>query len=273
MKKKLILEKDIIKLSKDVVTSFYNRDIEHSIHYLADEFLWIGAFDFQYTRNKEEFINVIQSELHSLPFYMLDEEFFLLSKSPSTYIVCSKFILTAKTTTNDIIRTHTRLTIIWKYIGDELKLFHIHGSNSQDIPLFLSMEHETFSQNKDFFSYITATTPPNNNKISFKDKTGAYRYFFDYEIIYLEANGKSTLLYTREKIIELSGLLSENASTLSAHFYRIHKSYVINTAFINSLERYKVTLINKVELPVSKEKFIPLRKFKGQDWNKINNNY
>lgn len=260
MRKKLIPEDTIINLSKDIIQGFYNRNIDDSIQYLSDDFMWIGAFDFQYTTSKEQFLDVIKSELGATPFSMINEEFFVLSKSSSTYVVCAKFQLVAQVDENTVVNTHTRLTIIWKYEGDDLKVFHIHGSNAQDIPLSISGSKAEYSSDKDFFSYLVSLNNCNtNNKISFRDISGKYRYFLENEIVYLEANLQSTYLYTINECIQISGLLAKNAKKLPDKFYRIHKTYVVNTAFVVSLERYKVTLINQKQLPVSKEKYIAFR--------------
>lgn len=262
MRKKLIPEKEIITLSKDVVQSFYDRNIKNHIHYLSDDFMWIGAFDFQYTLCKNDFLCIIQSEISSFPFTMIDEEFTLISKSPTTYIISARFKLIAHTDNNTTIRTHTRMTVIWKYYGEELKLCHVHGSNAQDIPLSINNAVMNTALNDDFSSYINSLHfIDNSNKIAFRTKSGAFRYFTEREILYLEANSQSTFLHTYSECIELYSHLLTNAERLSQSFYRIHKSYIVNTAFIKSLERYKVILTTSAHLPISKEKYIAFRDF------------
>lgn len=260
MRKKMIPEKEIINLSKNIIQGFYNRDISESISYLADDFMWIGALDFQFTMTREEFLEATASELNATPFKMANEEFFLLSKNPINYVVCAKFKLIATLDDKTIITTHTRLTIIWEQIKDELKLSHIHGSNAQDIPLSSTIKNTDTSCDNDFFTYLTSIEKSNSNtKISFKDINGKYRYFLDYEIIYLEANLQNTLLHTSNECIKISGLLAENMKNLPQNFYRVHKSYIVNTTFVTALEHYKVTIIHDKKLPVSKEKFIAFR--------------
>lgn len=260
MRRKLIPEEEIINLSKSTIQSFYSRDIEHSINLLADDFMWIGAFDFQFATNKAQFLKIVASELDAPPFKMMDENFILVSKSSTTYVVCAKFKLIAQADDKSIIRTHTRLTIMWKYIHDELKLFHVHGSNSQDVPITVSNESNNVKHDEDFFSYLTSLNlKDSQNKITFRDISGKHRYFLESEIIYLQANLQNTFLYTANECIELSGILLENSKKLTDKFYRIHKSYIINTSLARALERYTVTLVNDIKLPISKEKFIPFR--------------
>lgn len=266
MRKKLIPETKIIALSKEVLHSFYNRNIETYLHYLADDFLWIGAFDFQFTMNKADFLKTIQSELNSQSFTMLDEEFMLLSKTPTTYIVCARYKLIAQNNDNSLIRTHTRMTIIWKYIGDELKLCHVHGSNSQDIPISITTEDIPLDPPNEFFTYLNSLNLTNTkDKLVFRDMNGNFKYFIESEILYLEANSQSTYLYTSNECLEISGILLENSKKLSSTFYRIHKSYIVNSLLVTSLKRYQVTLTNNQTFPVSKEKYIAFREFLARD--------
>ncbi|MFI3327300.1 MAG: LytTR family DNA-binding domain-containing protein, partial [Clostridia bacterium] len=199
---------------------------------------------------------------NSVPFLMMNEEFSLIYKSTTCYIVCAKFNLATKTEHDTIINTHTRLTIAWKYIGDELKLAHVHGSNAQDIPLISTNKNEKNAQNTDFMEYLSSIDEHNySKKLSFRDVSGAYMYFLENEILYLKADLQNTYLHTKNKTIRIPGVLSETSKNLPENFYRIHKSFVVNANFVKSLKRYIVTLIGDEELPISKDKFIAFREF------------
>lgn len=262
MRKKLIPNNEIINLSKDVINSFYGRNIEKNIDYLAEDFMWIGAFDFQYTLSKTDFLGIVQSELNSNPFVMMDEEFFVLSKSTTSYVVCGKFKLFAQTNNELTIKTHTRMTIIWKYVGDELKIIHIHGSNAQDISLYDPNPSAKLHPANDFFSSITLLNiDDSEEKIGFRTIDGKYKYFLKSEIQYLEANMQSTFVHTIHGCTEISGLLLENSKKLPENFYRIHKSYIVNCSLVSYIERYKATLSDDTKLPISKEKYINFREF------------
>ncbi|MFI3327314.1 MAG: LytTR family transcriptional regulator [Clostridia bacterium] len=262
MRKKLIPEQEIINLSKELMQCFYNRTIGDNLKYIADDFMWIGAFDFQYTTSLEEFLSITQSEFNSVPFVMMNEEFSLIYKSVTCYIVSAKFNLATKTEHGTVINTHTRLTIVWKYIGDDLKIAHVHGSNAQDIPLIPTNKSDNNTQNTDFMQYLTTVGKHDySKKLSFRDVTGAYMYFLENEILYLKADLQNTYLHTKNKTIRIPGVLSETSKHLPENFYRIHKSFVVNANLVKSLKRYIVTLVSDEELPISKDKFIAFREF------------
>ncbi|WP_317856107.1 LytTR family transcriptional regulator DNA-binding domain-containing protein [Chakrabartyella piscis] len=254
-------QRNIIQLSQDVLHGFYGRNINHLIHLLADDFLWIGAFDFQYTTTKEQFLNIIQSELRAEPFTMLEESFSVVSSNSYTTVVCGTCKLIAHTEKDKIMQTHTRFTLVWKHRGTLTQLVHIHGSNAQDIPLSVDIAPVEISPDFNFFQYLMAVdaTSTDSKKIVFRDISGIYHYFFADEILYIEASLKNAILYTKEGSLKISGLLSAQEDKLPPQFYRIHKSYLVNTLYVKSIQRYKVVLQNDMELPVSKQKYVHAR--------------
>ena len=80
MRRQTITNGKIIELTKKVVNGFYSHSIENLTHYLSDDFIWIGAFDFQFTKTKQEFLDTIKSELNSTPFIMDNEYYNLVSR-------------------------------------------------------------------------------------------------------------------------------------------------------------------------------------------------
>ncbi|MDD6812303.1 MAG: LytTR family DNA-binding domain-containing protein [Lachnospiraceae bacterium] len=48
--------------------------------------------------------------------------------------------------------------------------------------------------------------------------------------------------------------------SLPPQFQRIHKSYAANLSHVASIRRFKATLLNGTELPISKEKYMQFKK-------------
>ncbi len=77
------------------------------------------------------------------------------------------------------------------------------------------------------------------------------------EIIRCESDGNYTLFYTKEgQKYMVSNPMKEYEDILEDHgFFRIHKSHIVNTSFINSYDKEGyVVLKDKTMLPVSKRK-------------------
>lgn len=76
------------------------------------------------------------------------------------------------------------------------------------------------------------------------------------DIKYMESFAHQIRVYVSDhKVIECYGSLSEMEKQLSAFdFVRIHKSYLVNCRYVYSVERGRVILTDKTELPLSRYK-------------------
>ena len=72
------------------------------------------------------------------------------------------------------------------------------------------------------------------------------------EILYLEADGNYTQIYTGDKRYALRNILKTLEETLSSHqFARIHKSFLVNLAHIEAINTQSVFIGGK-EIPISR---------------------
>lgn len=261
-RREIITQAQIVHLTREVIRSFYGRSIEDHIQYLHDDFVWIGAFDFQFATSKQEFLEVIRSELDSTPFVMSEEHYELIARDRDTFVLYCKFKLGATLADQSKLQMHTRLSVVWRYTDGSPKLIHIHGSNAQDIPLNVTEQVKKTAQQDpaDFLGYIQASTAQEAAaKVLFRTAAGLHQVFSEYDILYLKAEGQRTRVCTKDGSVVISGILRTHLPSLSGTFYRIHKTYLVNLAWITSLSRYRVTLFNGEALPVSKERYLALK--------------
>ncbi len=75
------------------------------------------------------------------------------------------------------------------------------------------------------------------------------------EIIYFKAEGCYTRVFYRNHSILISKVLKKIEIILPKDkFFRIHKSYLVNTKFISSIRSNRLFLRTNIELPVSRRK-------------------
>ncbi|MDK2808763.1 MAG: hypothetical protein PWP24_1500 [Clostridiales bacterium] len=73
------------------------------------------------------------------------------------------------------------------------------------------------------------------------------------EILYVECIGKTLRFAMHEKTLEVKYVLSDMEQLLSPHhFLRIHKSYLVNRAYIYQIETREIRLSNGTLLPLSR---------------------
>lgn len=97
----------------------------------------------------------------------------------------------------------------------------------------------------------TVLATPSNDFFFVKADGGLVKVFFD-EILFIEALKEYVKIVTKEKSVITYHTISGLEEKLPAgKFYRIHRSYIVNTRAISSIEGFLVK-IDKHELPISR---------------------
>ncbi len=135
--------------------------------------------------------------------------------------------------------------------------------NKEDVKQALERYERTYKNHKvnSFSSLKSIVTENKINKIAVPE--GSHLHFIAPEnIIYIKADNTYSELYLQDnkKIIVSRSIKNfEEGLKYSTIFFRIHKSYLINTTFIKKFDKSNggwVTLSNGIELPISQEKTI-----------------
>lgn len=72
-------------------------------------------------------------------------------------------------------------------------------------------------------------------------------------IVYVEADGNYMKIYTTDKIYSYKSSLKELIALLDDRFLQIHKSFLVNTAFVNRVDLTEgVVLVKRNELPIGR---------------------
>lgn len=90
-------------------------------------------------------------------------------------------------------------------------------------------------------------------KVAFISEKG-YSFINEADIVYFNADGKYTNIFTNKKEIFISSKnIGEIESTLSGNFFRCHKSWIINLNYITKYlkDKNQVLLLNSVVVEIS----------------------
>lgn len=267
MGKPIVTEDELIQMTLENVRSFYNRNRPVTTTPMTDNFMWIGSNDFQWCESLDEFNKVTKKEYEEPPVLLSDEEFHLLFHERNVWILYGRYKITAMPEDGSVLHAHVRGTYVWRRINGELKLAHVHGSHAQDIPLNqLFTQPEPLTLNTDYFDYLKRMdmVKSNSEKLVFRDRDKNYRYLLPSEILYLKAALQWTIVYTQSGSFQTWGILAEHEKKMPDLFRRIHKSYLVNTMYIDSIRRYQVTMKDGQEFPIGKERYMGLKRFLQQ---------
>lgn len=73
-------------------------------------------------------------------------------------------------------------------------------------------------------------------------------------ILYLESRGKKVAIHTLKETIEIYAVLGELEQRLSDSFYRCHRGYVVNMAYIIEFDLDSITLNNGEQIYLTRKK-------------------
>lgn len=264
MERTIITESDIVQMTLENVRSFYHRNPSVTTAPMADDFMWIGSNDFQWCEGLEEFNRVTKKEYKEPPVTLSDEEYHLLFHERNVWVVYGRYKATAVLEDGSVIHAHVRGTYVWRRIDGVIKLAHVHGSHAQDVPLNqLLPPPEPMTIDTDFFEYMKRmdTFKTNEEKLSFRDRDKKHRYLLPSEVVYMQSALQWTTVYTKTGSFQIWGLLAEYEQKMPDTFFRIHKSYLVNSIYIDSIRRYKAVLKDGRELPISKDRYMDLKRY------------
>ena len=75
------------------------------------------------------------------------------------------------------------------------------------------------------------------------------------DVLYIESRAKKVEIHTKRDIVEAYAAISELERQLVGSFYRCHRGYLVNMAFIAGYENDSITLNNGETIILSKDKY------------------
>lgn len=276
------LEQKVIALCSQIIRFFYSRKISDMLPFLDKDYLWIGAYSFQWAEGRDAFVKITKSEEKELPPFLSNERYQLLLQNDNIWVVCGEYTTTYQVDTDYICQDLVRVTFVWEQRGQNFILHHIHGSNAQDFPSANGRAIPAGS----FFQYVKKVNPSiaapvsamapasiqsegqllssvPDNMLVLRDETEHYRYLLPMEILYLEASNQWCRVYTPFDSFLTFGSLTSFENSLNG-FVRCHRSYLVNTKAIVKLRYSRLWLWNDTELPVSKTRYPRLKELLGK---------
>lgn len=78
-------------------------------------------------------------------------------------------------------------------------------------------------------------------------------------VVYAEAIGKHTIVHFLDKAITIKRIIGKVAPLFPESFCRPHRGYLVNCDFISSVERYSITMITGMTIPVPEKRYSQIR--------------
>lgn len=251
-------ERSLIQQCSLVFHSYFNRDMDTFVSLLDKDFVWIGSYEFQFTKGIEEFLKITKEEQNERSAKVYNEEYHILSHDANTWIVYGCFCASAWKDESTFLYTKQRATYVWKYIGKEFKLLHLHCTMARDIPLEGTVNTGITQQPiLSWYDYMLSAEKgcsESDSHFLLKDLNGGMHYLLPAEILNISISYRIATICTTSMTFKTYKSLSQLLE-LMPFLVQTHKSWLVNPFYVTEIKRYHVTLADKTEVPIGKSRY------------------
>ncbi len=78
-------------------------------------------------------------------------------------------------------------------------------------------------------------------------------------IMYIHGNGKKTEVVCVDRILSCNTSIGEMEMLCPPEFWKVHRSYIVNTRYVTSIKRYKLELISGITVPIPANSYMEIK--------------
>ncbi len=104
---------------------------------------------------------------------------------------------------------------------------------------------------KELQNVVKSIELENNRFFIEKNDSGIFKIMLS-DVIYIETVGRNTLIHTKTDEIVSYRNMKEHEALLDKCFFRCHRAYIVNLAYVKSVVEYEVAIGKDVKIPLSK---------------------
>lgn len=247
-RKSSFIETETVDKTREAIHLLVHKQVDAFVELLDDSFIWIGDFDSLYRRGISALQEVMPDEQPASAVDILEEEYTLLTHDQH---LCVSYGRVTTATLDRSDRLH--FTLVWKQSDRGLLLLHANVANVKTLS---PTEAQPSQPNEVRTRTLQPLARSESEKLVFRDLDGSTHYLHAEEIAYIRAVNKACEVATANGSFLTHVTLKSCEKT---PLYRIHKSCLVNLAYVYSICRYRATLADGTQLPIGKETYLPLK--------------
>ncbi|MEG2419090.1 MAG: LytTR family transcriptional regulator, partial [Eubacterium sp.] len=248
------MQVDLVALTQKLMESHGQRDLEEVMSYMDKDVLWIGALKGQYVHGRESMRGILSQEQDVL----IQSEaivYELVYNTETLAIVTGQLDAYTKPESGYLLKQNQRLTFVYEKKEDQWKVIHLHVSNEWDV----LQENEFFPYTCGRETYLYMQEQVENFRRR-SDKLmvhiGKKACFLKNEsVLFIEANRHHCIVRQVADRVEIDESITELSIGLPKHFFRVHRSFIINLYYVERLEYGMVYLGQGIEIPIPKQRY------------------
>ncbi len=249
---------DIADKTVEVITRYYQNDVQPFLDICHEDVLWIGPAEGQIIRTKQALADAFAAEKHDLHFVVNDMTVIPVSLgSTRVFEVLAMFTVDTFWPDGSANRVNQRISISWT-MQDELPQIRMcHISNA------IAYNVQDVIYPKNYNKTVVASTPGtlplagdvNAERLSFRGLGKSVFYLPWGHIVFAESAGNHALIHTMDQSFETMESLAVIGQKYARFFLRCHESYLVNPDYVQSICRFQITLANGKILHVPEKKY------------------
>lgn len=244
----------------EIIREYYRLNIEPLFSVLSERCVWLGPGNLLVSGAAA--IRSLFKNGFIMPAYHLEAPDFRLIETGSEdqLIVLGQYSLYSDEDAQLISAVRQRVTICYHREKGEWRLYHMHISNEWnelvgDEIFPVRVSSQTYHYVRKLLSKSARRKTP-----VLVIKTDAANQFVDTgTLLYIQAMDNECILYTLNECKQVPLSIKELEMQLPPSFYRIHRSFCVNSDYVAKIERYCVTLATGEVLPVPKKRYTQIR--------------
>lgn len=244
----------------EFIQEYYRLNTEPLFSVLADDCVWMGTGNI-FVSGAAAIRGLFKDGFIMPPSHLTEPDFRLVKTGcEGQLIVLGQYALHSDWEVQLISAVKQRATFCYRQEKDKWRLYHMHISNEWselvgEEVFHVQISTQTYRYVKELLAESVSKEPP-----VLVVKTDLANQFIDINtIIYIQAMDRDCILHMLNERRQVSRALKELEGQLPPNFYRIHRSFCVNSDYVTKIECYVVTLVTGETLPVPKMRYMQIR--------------
>lgn len=253
-------QETILEDTLEIIRQYYRLNPQPLFSVLSEDCVWMGTGNVL-ASGVEAIKSFFESGFIMPPYRLTEPDFRLVDTGCETQLlVIGQYILHSDQETRVISAVKQRITFCYRLEKKGWQLYHMNVSNEWNelvekevFPVQISVR--TYQYVRELLAKGTR-----GGSRSLVIKTGLSNQFVDTStLLYIEATDADCILHALGERRQVSRSMKELQEQLPPNFYRLHRSYCVNSDYVEKIERYTVTLITGETLPIPKARYMQVR--------------
>lgn len=274
MKYRRYTGQEIIEKTREAIHLFAGKQVDAFLHCLDPDFSWVADTEGIFLRGADAFAENVRTESGLPPVRIVREEYAVAARDRRLWVVYGRF---SAESAGQAATVH--FTFAWVQRQEGLFLIHANASHARSAPVLGEGAFAAPAGQASPAKGTSSAGAPSSaggaspagkaaqarmfldapeDKLRFRDMEGRIHFLFPREILYFRSRDPLCEVHTVRETFQTRAALR---GLVLPGFFLIHRSYLVNTAYLRTLRRFRAALPDGTELPVSRERYMALKRF------------